>query len=65
MAHVEIIKDIPTEKFDSVQAMYRMEGATVTVTAQDGGKYTVEASWPDPNGGADKVDHFTTPVAGA
>jgi len=43
----EILEDIPKEKLDSIIKDFESEGAKIEVVAQDNGKFTVIAYFPE------------------
>ncbi len=52
MGRVVVIKDVPKDKKDEVKKTQEDGGATVKVTDQGNGLYTIEATYP--NGDAAK-----------
>jgi hypothetical protein len=47
MAHTVVLTDVPKNKVDQVVKDYEDAGATVSVTPQPNGKYTVTAVFPN------------------
>ena len=54
MGRVVVIKDVPKDKKDEVKKTQEDGGATVKVTDQGNGLYTVEATYPNGDGGGQK-----------
>ena len=59
---IDVRKDVPTSALDEVVNDYKADGASVVVTAQGGGLYTVIATFPD--AGAPRPAGGGAPAAG-
>lgn len=47
MAHTVVLRDVPEDQVETVVSDYQAEGATVSVTQQPDGNFTITATLPD------------------